>query len=101
MIDFQCCRISSPAVDLAYTLVTGTRGVIRVNRLDHWLKLYYDKFAFEMKVLGHDASEVFPYKSFKEDFDNLYVYGFVWATLHVQVCCWSCSPPAAEYARQF
>ncbi len=85
MLDFQCCRISSPAIDLIYAIVTGTRGEVRMEKTADWLKIYHEKFTADMKSFGYDAAKVYPFEDFVKDYDDAYAYGFCWAVSHAQV----------------
>ena len=85
LLDFQACRVSSPVIDIAYALTTGTRGDVRMKELPKWLKMYYDKFSEEMKVFGYNAKEVYPFEKFQQEYDDAYHFSFTWAVQHSSV----------------
>lgn len=84
ILDFQCCRVTSPAVDVSYAIYTGTRPDLRAQFLEEWLKLYHDQFWQDLVVFGYVPDEVYSYEKFKSDFNHLYGYGFQWALQHAQ-----------------
>ena len=82
MLDFQCVRMTSPAVDLAYLLVTGTQPELRTKFEKAWLKIYHEQLAKELEAFGHSAHEVYPFEKLTEDYDGIYDYAFSFSLLH-------------------
>ena len=86
MLDFQCVRMTSPAVDLVYLIVTGTRPDLRTNFGKDWLKIYYEQFSQDLEAFGHSADDVYPFEKLVEDYDGIYDYGFTFCLMHIGVC---------------
>ncbi len=85
LLDFQMCRNSSPAGDVAYALTTGTNGDDRMKNLEKWQKIWYDKFCSEMSALGFDAKSLYPWEEFLKDYDHFYGYSFGMGLQHTTV----------------
>ena len=86
MLDFQCVRMTSPAVDLAYLLVTGTQPELRTKFEKAWLKIYHEQLVKELEAFGHSAYEVYPFEKLTEDYDGIYDYAFSFSLMHSDVC---------------
>jgi hypothetical protein len=85
MLDFQCTRLSSPAIDLVYCLVTGTRAELRQVHLKEWLNIYHCQFTSDLKAFGFDANTIYPMEKLVQDFETFYSYGFAWGMQHCGV----------------
>ncbi len=85
LLDFQTSRVSSPAVDLAYALTTGTQGDLRMKHWKEWIKIYHDKFTSDMAAFGYDATSVYPVDDLIKDYEHFYHYAFVWGMQHSAV----------------
>lgn len=84
LLDFQCSRVTSPAIDVSYAIYTGTRPDLRAQFLEDWLKLYHDQFSRDLVAFGYDPQQVYDYQEFRQDFRDLFGYGFQWALQHSQ-----------------
>ena len=85
MLDFQCVRITSPAVDLVHLIVTGTRPDLRTKLERDWLKIYFEQFSQDLEAFGYSADKVYPFEKLVEDYDGIYDYGFTWCLMHIGV----------------
>lgn len=85
LLDFQCCRVSTPAIDLVYTILTGAAGPLRKNHFESLLQLYYRTFAADLKTFGYNPDEVYTYQNLKDDYAHVFPYGVAWAVQHVQL----------------
>ena len=80
--------MSSPAVDVVYAIYTGTEPEARSKDLSKLLKIYHDKFSYELDIFGCDADLVYPYHEFEKDFNNLFPVGLTWAFMVSRVSSW-------------
>ncbi len=85
MIDFQISRNTNPAFDLAYGLTTCTNGEKRIENLEKWQRIWYDRFSHDMEVLGFDAQRLYPFDDFLVDYSNFYGMGFAFSMQAYQV----------------
>lgn len=73
-VDFQLSNWNSPALDLQYFIFTSTAPNLRFERVDDFLKIYYEAFVSTLEKLNHKCS--YSFEQLKKDFDKRYHWGF-------------------------
>ena len=85
MVDFQMVRVTSPVVDLAYLLMTGTRPDLRQKHEKKWLKIYFDQLSKDLITLGYEPEKLYTFEQLVKDFDHMRDFGLCYGLMHVQV----------------
>ena len=85
MVDFQIVRITSPVVDLAYLLMTGTRPVLRQKHEQEWLRIYFDQFSKDLISLGYEPIKLYSFDQLLKDFEHMRDFGLSYGLMHVKV----------------
>ncbi|KAJ3659966.1 hypothetical protein Zmor_011627 [Zophobas morio] len=76
LIDFQVVRIGSPVCDLSYCLYSGASKEI-FDKLNDYLKIYYDSFATFVKSMGNDPEKLFPFSALKDQWKKYSRFGLI------------------------
>lgn len=61
MLDWQCTRYASPALDLLYFLFLCTDAPFRAKHYDDLLQAYHHALRAQLDRLGADFNELFPF----------------------------------------
>jgi aminoglycoside phosphotransferase (APT) family kinase protein len=76
MLDWQTIKVCSPAVDVSYFILACSPEEDLIQ-FDGLLKIYYNSFSQQLKILGSDAETVFPFSQFINDFKLFAKYGLL------------------------
>ena len=77
MVDLQLMRYGPPSCDLWYVLTSATNLDWRKEHLGELLAYYHGHLSSTLSTLGYDPHRVFPFETFKRQFDACYGVGFV------------------------
>lgn len=61
MLDWQCTRYASPALDLLYFIFLCTDAPLRARHFDDLLQAYHHSLRAQLDRLGSDFNELFPF----------------------------------------
>lgn len=76
LLDFQLAYVTTPIHDLAYFFYSGA-SKHDMDRLDHYLDIYYDSFSEFVRELGADPTELYPYHVLKDEWKRYSVPGVI------------------------
>ena len=85
LLDLQLMKYTRPTVDLAYFFGSSTSAAFRSQHLDHLLQVYHDQLGEELGIFGYNIKSLYPLDKLKDDFQDTWHFGFVVASLHMQV----------------
>lgn len=67
IIDYQTARLSSPAFDFLFLIVTSSDTTLRKEHYQDFVDIYYDMFENVLLEAGYDAKEVYSRDDFQSD----------------------------------
>ncbi|KAJ8709200.1 hypothetical protein PYW07_009026 [Mythimna separata] len=67
IIDYQTARISSPAYDVMYLIISSTNTKLRNKYLHQLLDIYFRTFEMILKELGLESKEIYSRQMFDKD----------------------------------
>lgn len=76
----------SPTVDLLNIIFTATDRITRKHHFRDLLRTYYDQLTNNLRKLGSDPEELFPYGAFINELKECGNYAFLISPLMVQLC---------------
>lgn len=85
MLDWQCSRVSSPAVDLTYFLFSATVKSLRDEHLTDFLQIYYSNLAGIIRATGSDPDLLFPEPELHQQLRQFGKYGVMMAPIVIPV----------------
>lgn len=83
-MDWQICRLSSPAIDLAFFICSSTDRTLRERHLDDLLHIYHRNLSAVCRTCGSDADTLFPFHELQNQLRKFARYGVVMAPLLMQ-----------------
>lgn len=84
VVDLQMVRRARPTIDLAYFFASSLSPEFRENHLQELLKYYHLSLTKCLVNLGYDE-DLYTFDSFKGNFEECYIYGVGYGTIHAQV----------------
>lgn len=66
LLDFQLAYVTTPIHDLAHFFYSGA-SKHDMDRLNHYLDIYYNTFSEFVRELGADPTELYPYQVLKDE----------------------------------
>ncbi|XP_058454340.1 uncharacterized protein LOC131432220 [Malaya genurostris] len=82
LLDWQCCRYTSPVVDLTCFIFIASSKAFRDEHYQHLLDYYYNNVADSIRRLGSDPEQLFPRTAFHQQLAR-----FGWAGLVMAAIC--------------
>ncbi|KAF2889644.1 hypothetical protein ILUMI_16529, partial [Ignelater luminosus] len=79
LIDFQLARLGPPGLDVAIFLYTCSEKKV-IEKLEDYLRLYYNSLAAHLVKLGSDPDKVYPYSIFLKQWKKYAKLGVTLAT---------------------
>lgn len=84
LLDWQICRLCSPALDLAFFICSSTDRTLRERHLDDLLHVYHRNLSDLCRRCGSDADQLLPYVELQNQLRQFARYGVVMAPLLMQ-----------------
>ncbi|XP_063704718.1 uncharacterized protein LOC134834102 [Culicoides brevitarsis] len=75
MIDFQLSRYASPALDISFFIYSCTTQELREKHYEDLLQAYHAGMTEQLRVVGLQAKEVFPYEALLEEMQQRACFG--------------------------
>lgn len=85
VLDWQICRIASPALDISYFFCSSTDKAMRDRHFDELINVYYQNLANVVRHCGSDVERLMPLAEFQNQLKTYGRYGLVMAPLLLQV----------------
>lgn len=85
MLDWQVCRWVSPALDLAYFLMTSTNKQLRDKHYDHLIGIYHENLTGIVEACGSRLQRPFRLDDLHEQLRMFGKFGVAMAPLLLQV----------------
>lgn len=85
LLDWQLSRVTSPAVDLSYYLLTSTVKSLRDAHLDEFIQIYYTNLADIVRASGSDPDVLFPEVELQRQLKQFGKYGVVMSPMLIPV----------------
>lgn len=76
-VDWQVIRFVSPVTDLLYAIFIGSDKDFRRKEHQRLIKFYYDTLSTQIRRLGSDPNNVYPYSVFQEHLKRFAVIIFI------------------------
>lgn len=76
-VDFQMSLFNSPALDLQHFIFSSTNPGIRFDRVDTFLRIYYNSFEETLKKLNFHQEKPFGFDQLKKEFEEKYFWGLL------------------------
>lgn len=86
LVDWQCIRYVSPAIDLLNLIFTSTDKNTRKNHLKDLLRTYHNQLTNNIRKLGSQPEKLFPYKAFVTELKKCGNFALSIAPLMIQIC---------------
>lgn len=84
-VDWQVIRFVSPVTDLLYAIFIGSDKDFRQKEHQRLIKFYYDTLSTQIRRLGSDPNNVYPYSVFQEHLKRFAVIIFMLGPLMAEV----------------
>lgn len=84
LIDFQLIRRGTPVYDLSYFFYTGGNKEL-FDKLDDYLKIYHESLSKNIRELGSDPEELYPFKQLKAEWKKYALFGVIFSLLLVKL----------------
>lgn len=84
-VDFQVIRYVSPAIDLLNLIFTSTDKSTRKHHFRDLIRAYHDQLTNNIRKLGSQAENLFPYKAFVNELKECGNFAFLIAPIIIQI----------------
>lgn len=78
-------RVTSPAIDLTFYLLSATDKSLRDAHMDDFLQIYYSNLANTIRATGSDPEVLFPEAELQRQFRQFGIYGVTMAPMLIPV----------------
>jgi len=85
-VDFQCCFVASPAVDLQFFFYTSLQLDVLMNQRESLLKYYYQSLCETLAACNYQGSTP-SYAQLSEEMQRCLYYGYYAVVCELPICC--------------
>lgn len=78
-------KFASPVVDLHDYIWGATDRQFRQKEFHHLIKYYYAVLSQQIRRLGSDPSQLFPYRAFEDHLKRFSIFAFLIAPIRIEV----------------
>ncbi|KAL7732945.1 hypothetical protein ACLKA6_002759 [Drosophila palustris] len=86
IVDFQCCYVASPAVDLQFFFYTSLQLDVLLHQRENLLKYYYECLCETLTACNYRGSMP-SYDQLLEEMQRCLFYGYYAAVCELPICC--------------